>query len=445
MPDNTARSILGQLIMCPGLITSSDELCVDIFTGRDKLVFNAISALWEENQPEQIELPVLADRLGDKVSKEYLASLLDGLSSVQPDGFVSLVNELAKQRVARAIVKTVSDAGAEIVKTGQIDLDTLKPLLQKYESIGEKERRMSSDIRLWVASTTGEFGLGTAYKELGAKTTQEQGLVRAVICNLVKDGELAPVGRGYGYYRRVEKTLEEVDLLGIAPDPIDLYLPLGLHHLVKLYPRAIVVFAGVGNMGKSCLAYDFIKNNMDKHDIHLFFSEGDSGSLRERIDQHKDRMLGEWRFRAYPRTQHFADTIFQDSINVIDYLLVPDKFWLVGEMLDEIYRKLGKGIAYVNIQKDPKTEAGRGGWFGLERPQLYVTLDKDYDIENPADNIQPCVAKILKAKSWKRKYNPDGKVMKFTIEDGWKIEHYNDWNFPSKKAKKDTTKSWFKG
>ena len=445
MADNTARAILGSLILSPGLLTASEELCDSLFTGRDKVIFSMIEKIWDENQPEHIELPLLADRLDGKVSAVYISSLLDGVCAIQPAGFVNLVNELARKVVARSIVKLVSDGGQEMVKTGEVDLSSLQPLVKKYESIGEKERRMSDDIRLWVFTTIGEFGLGTAYKELGAKTTQEQGLVRAVICNLVKDGELAPVGRGYGYYRRVEKTLEEVDLLGVAPDPIDLYLPLGLHYLVKLYPRAIVVVAGVGNMGKSALAYDFIKNNMDKHDIHLFFSEGDSGSLRERIDQHKDRMLGEWRFRAYPRTQHFSDVIFKDSINVIDYLLVPDKFWLVGEMLDEIYRKLGKGIAYVNIQKDPKTEAGRGGWFGLERPQLYVTLDKDYDIENPADNVQHCVAKILKAKSWKRKWNPDGKVMKFSIEDGWKIEHDNHWDYPPKREKKRDSKSWFRG
>lgn len=436
MPDNTARLVLGMLIMSPGLITCSEDLCEDIFSGWDKLIFTAISRLWEDDQPDIIPLPLLVDKLGNNVPASYVSALIDGVISVQPDGFVRLVKELARNKIARAIVKVVKDGEQEIVKTGEIDLDTLTPLIDKYKTIGEKEKRVSEDIRLWVFTTTGEFSLPMAYKELGAKTTQEQGLVRVVLHGMVKDNLLIPVGRGYGHYRRVEKELEEVDLMAIPPEPLKLYLPLGLDNLVKIFSRSIIVVAGVGNMGKSCLGYDFIKNNMDNHDIHLFFSEGDAGSLRERVDQHQDRMIGQWRFRAYPRTQNFEDVIFGDAINVIDYLLVPDKFWLVGEMLDNIYRKLGKGIAYVNLQKDPKTEAGRGGWFGLERPQLYVTLDRDHDIESPAENIQPCIAKILKAKSWKKKYNPDGKVMKFQIEDGWKISHWNDWGYPQKKEKK---------
>jgi hypothetical protein len=440
VPDNTARSILGQLVMCPALISASDELCADLFGGRDKLIFQAIDKLWNESQPEMIPLPLLTDRLGDKVSPAYVSSLLDGISSVQPDGFVSLVKELSRRKVAKAIVKLVSDGGEEIVKTGDIDLSTLKPLVDKYAEVsaGDKERVMSANIREWAMVTAGEFSLPMAYKELGARTTQEQGLVRVVLHKLVKDGELIPVGRGYGHYRKVEKELEQVDLLGTVPTPVDLYLPLGLHNLVNIYPRSIILIAGASNKGKSTLAYDFIKGNMDRHECHLFFSEGGTESLRDRLDKHTDKMIGEWRFRAYPRTKNFEDVMFPDDLNVIDYLLVGDEFWKVGTMLDDIYRKLGKGIAYVNIQKNTLSEFGRGGEFSLERPQLYVTLSPDPNIENHPDNVQPCIAKIIKSKSWKKKWNPDGRQMPFQIEDGWKITHWSNWEFPPKKEKKST-------
>jgi hypothetical protein len=435
MPDSTAKAILGALIMSPGLMTASEELCVDIFVGRDKLVFQAIDKLWEETQPEIIELPILVDRLGDKVSATYVSSLLDGLNGVQPDGFVSLVNELARKKLARSIVKTVTDASDEIVKTGEVDLTTLKPLIDKYHAIGDKERVMSASIRGWAMATTGELSLPAAYKELGAKTTQEQGLVRVVIGKMVKEEVLTPVGRGYGHYRRVEKELDEIDLLGVVPTPLDLYLPLRLDNLVKIYPKSIILIAGASNKGKSALAYDFIKGNMDKHECHLFFSEGGPESLRDRLEKHNDKMIGEWRFKAYPRTKNFEDVIFPDAVNVIDYLLVSDEFWKVGSQLDDIYRKLNKGVAYVNIQKSTTSEAGRGGEFGLERPQLYVTLGPDPEAGEHEDNVQPCVAKILKAKAWVKRYNPDGKMMRFQIEDGWKIIHWGDWHFPKKETK----------
>ena len=115
-----------------------------------------------------------------------------------------------------------------------------------------------------------------------------------------------------------------------------------------------------------------------------------------------NKMIGEWRFKAYPRTTNFSDVIFPDSVNVLDYMLIPDEFWKVGSYLDEIYRKLNKGIAYVNIQKGGGAEIGRGGDFGLERPSLYVTLSQDLDVEFPAENMQYCVAKVIKAKSWRK-------------------------------------------
>jgi hypothetical protein len=431
--------------MSPALMLVSEELCVDLFGGRDKLVFNEISKIWEESQPESIPLPVIIDRLGEKVTPSYVSSLLDGVTSVQPDGFKELVNELAKSKLARAIVKVVTDAGQELTKTGELDLTTLAPLLDRYKTIGDKERVMSANIRGWAMLTSGEFSLPAAYKELGAKTTQEQGLVRVVIGKMVKEGVLTPVGRGYGHYRKVEKELEEADLMGVCPEPIDLYLPLGLHNLVKIYPRSIVVIAGASNKGKSALCYDFIKHNMDRHDCHLFFSEGGTESLRDRLDRHTDKMIGEWRFKAYPRTKNFEDVIFPDAVNVIDYMLLGDEFWKVASYLDDIYRKLDKGIAYVNIQKGALQEVGRGGEFGLERPQLYVTLSPDPEVEFHPDNVQPCIAKIIKAKSWKKKRNPDGLVQKFNIEEGWKINFWNDWNYPEKKDSKKKQEGWFRG
>lgn len=436
MSDATARAVLGSLMMSPGLITATDEISDGIFIGRDRVIYHEIEKIWDEDQPKEIPLPILSDRLGDRVSASYLASLLDGLPAPEPSGFVSLVKELSRKAIAKSIVKLISDGSDEMVKTGDVDLSALSPLVSKYQAIGDKERVMSANIRGWAMLTSGEFSLPAAYKELGAKTTQEQGLVRVVIGKMVKEGVLTPVGRGYGHYRKVEKELEEIDLMGVCPESMDLYLPLGLHNLVKIYPRSIIVVAGVWNKGKSALCYDFIKHNMDKHDCHLFFSEGGTESLRDRLDRHTDKMIGEWRFKAYPRTKNFEDVIFPDAVNVIDYMLLGDEFWKVAIYLDDIYRKLDKGIAYVNIQKNATSEAGRGGDFGLERPQLYVTLSQDPEIEFHPENVQPCIAKILKAKSWKKRRNPDGLVMPFQIEDGWKILHYNNWDYPPKKERK---------
>jgi hypothetical protein len=148
-------------------------------------------------------------------------------------------------------------------------------------------------------------------------------------------------------------------------------------------------------------------------------------------------MIGEWTFKAHPRVSNFSDVIFPDAVNVVDYLLIPEEFWKVGVYLDEIYRKLNKGVCWVNIQKGGGAEIGRGGDFGLERPALYFTVGQDYEVEFPAENAQYCVAKIIKAKSWKRRRNPDGLIDKFSIVDGWMINCNNTWDYPPRKERQD--------
>lgn len=433
--------------MSPALIRSTEDLCEDLFIGRDRAIFCAINRLWEDTEPDSIPLPLLVDKLDGKVTATYVASLLDGAAPVKPGEFNALVKELSQQRIAKAVLRTLKDNEAEIEKTGTIDVATLMPLLQRYNTLGEKDKVMSSRIREWVYQSSGEFSVSKIYADLGAKDPKQKGLVRAVVHKLLTDEIIVRSGKEEGHYRKVDKALEEVDLMSVVPEPMNLYLPLALDNWVKIYPKSVIVVAGSGNRGKTALAHDFIKHNMDNYEIHLFFSEGGVESLRDRLAAHQDKMIGEWRFKAYPRTANFEDAIFADAINVIDYMLVPDEFWKVGAYLDNVYRKLNKGIAYVNIQKDSKAEVGRGGEFGLERPQLYVTLspDSEHVAADGPDSVQHCVAKILKAKAWKRKgANPDGKMMQFQIEDGWKILHYADWHYPRKEPKKRED-SWFKG
>ena len=282
----------------------------------------------------------------------------------------------------------------------------------------------------WVNESPGEFSLPMAYQELGVYRKHDlEAIVRENLRRLVERGILVPTGGKRGHYRKAETEIQPIDLNEVSPAPLDLYLPLGLHDWVNIYSKSIIVFAGLNQRGKTSLALDFAKNNMSKFDVRYFFSEGGKEELRARLDAHQDLTIDEWNVQTYERASNFEDAIFPDAVNVIDYLLIPDNFWLVAHQLDAIYKKLNKGIAFITIQKGRGAEAGRGGDFGLERPRLYVTLDADNSRYDRADDVQYGVAKVLKAKGWKKGKNPDGRIMPYSIRHGWEITPLGEWEY----------------
>ena len=398
----TSRKILGVLTVSPDLLGATEELSSALFYGRERKVFEAISSIWEESKPATIDMSLLSEMVGGDNPVTYVTGLLkpDELEFIERTKFLAMVNEV----------------------------------------VGHKQV-LSDDVKLWIDYSIGEFTLPQIYSELGATSVTEKDAVRQTIYRMKESGEVIPVGRGYGKYRKVDKTLDEIDLLGPPPESVDLYLPLGLDQMVKIYPRSIIVCAGDSNFGKSGVAHDFIKRNMTNHTTHLLFSEGGAEGLQDRLRKHEDMPIDAWRVKAYARMEHFEDVIFPNDINVIDYLTCEaEKPWMIGPAIDAIYRKLGDGIAWINIQKGTGREIGRGGDWGKERSQLYLTLSPDERADRVDPDIQYCITKVLKAKAFKE-FNPDGKVLRFSIHRGWNIKHYNDWHYPPKEVPK-SRKTW---
>jgi len=84
-------------------------------------------------------------------------------------------------------------------------------------------------------------------------------------------------------------------------------------------------------------------------------------------------------------------------------LEVADEFWKIGQTLSRIHDKLNKGIALIGIQKSSQSLLGRGASFGLERPRLYLSMDRNQLI-------------IVKAKNWHSQINPNFKMLNFEIK-----------------------------
>jgi len=247
-----------------------------------------------------------------------------------------------------------------------------------------------------------------------------EGAVRQTLKRLAKDGVVEKTKK-WGEYRKVEDDCMPMDFVNAPTEEMDVRLPLGISELISIYPKNILLIAGVFDAGKSCFMLNTVKLNMDTHDVYYFNSEMGASELRLRLSKFEDIGLEDWRFFPFERSANFSDVVRPDDINIIDYLEVEDNFFLIAKELKMIHEKLDKGIALIALQKDPYKEFGRGGSFGLEKPRLYMTLDRGG------------VAKIIKAKNWRGASNPNGKICNFKIVNGSQLTG-DEWHRPDDEA-----------
>jgi hypothetical protein len=292
------------------------------------------------------------------------------------------------------------------------------------EHITRKSLNVAQEVRDWVLGTHGDFSLQDMYKDLGIGEKADKALGRQTIQRLVESGKLARHGTKDGRYRKVEPHADTIDILGAPTTPIGVKLPFDLHEVVNIYPGNIIVVAGEPNVGKTSFMIETLKLNMMEQEVDYYSSEMGGSEFKVRLMAHEDLSLKDWRFNPYERSENFSDVVRPGAISLIDYMELGDDFYRVGKYLAEIHTKLnGTGLAIVAVQKGRGKDVGRGGDFGLEKPRLYVTLNRDPDLTGG-------VAKIVKAKNWAGTLNPNGKIMPFKIIGGWKFIYDRPWRYP---------------
>jgi len=170
---------------------------------------------------------------------------------------------------------------------------------------------------------------------------------------------------------------------------------------------------------------NFARMNMDKWPILYFSSEMDGPELKARLKKFEGP-LKQWRkVGFYKKEEDFANALNPDGVNIIDFLEITDKFYLIAERLREYHKRLNKGVLFVAIQKDPQKEYGRGGGLGLEKPRLYLTLDRGK-------------LKIIKGKTWASEQNPEGMQIEFKLIQGAKFVDKDGWKAPERKEHQDS-------
>jgi hypothetical protein len=242
-------------------------------------------------------------------------------------------------------------------------------------------------------------------------TPSEKNALKQAVHRFKESGLIEKYGKKEGVYRRIENEAEILDWKTADDKEYPIELPFELSKMTYLFPKSIVCIAGNFNAGKTAFCLDTVRLNMDKLKVNYFTSEMGAHKLRQRLRKFENVEFPDgWKFNAIYRASNWADCLkdYPDDINIIDYLQIGENFWAVSDYIDQIFNRLGRGIAIICLQKTLGKDLGRGGDFSAERASLYLSID-------------PGRLKIVKAKEWRGTENPNGKFKRFKLVQGWKF------------------------
>lgn len=284
-----------------------------------------------------------------------------------------------------------------------------------------KHYNLSQEVREFAMSTNGHFLSTDVHKCLQLSTRRDHKTVSEILRRLVDEGLIERYGKRNGCFRKIDKDVDIIDWKKNQGEELDISLPLSLNELVKIYPKNIIVIAGMSNAGKTALLLNIVGLNLDKYEGKMNYFSSEMGACELKTRLMKFGLAPEsWDgCKFIERATNFHDIMEPDYLNFVDYLEVNSDFWGVGETLANIANKLDNGIAIIALQKPPNRDEGTGGRFSLEKPRLYMALDEIGDHSE---------LKIVKAKNWRNEYNPNKLVKNFSIQDGYKLIELSNWH-----------------
>lgn len=266
------------------------------------------------------------------------------------------------------------------------------------------------DIEEWTWTTENRiFHVRDAIKELSIRKEDEQ-TVRTALARLHTKGILEHAGNKMGYYRLTQTEWDDIDVFGDS-EWYHFDWPFPIKKYVKIGRKAIIVIAGVPGIAKTGLCLNFAMLNGPNYPIWYYDSESGPDLLKERLLAYDPGLTSlPFHLKLLDGLPEDAAKAHPDDVTVIDYVETPDEAYKVAGILKRISDSLGSGVAIVALQKPPGRDAAFGGIQVLNKPQLYLSLDKN---ENNHKSL-----KIVKAKSRMiPTIDPVNKTWTFRIEN----------------------------
>lgn len=290
-----------------------------------------------------------------------------------------------------------------------------------------KERNLAAEVEEWVLSeemSTSVVFLSTDIEKcLQLSTREDKKNLSIILKRLIVRGVIEKHGDKRGTFRIKSQVENEINWETCDDTIVDVSWPFGLEQFYICLPKNIIVVAGSPDAGKTAFCLNFASLNMDRYQIKYFSSEMGALELKSRLKKF-DFSLSKWkRVKFIERSLNFADVIDPDGINVVDYIEVPEEAWKIATPINEIFRKLDKGICLIALQKPKSRDVARGGESTLDRPRMYLSMG-NHEI------------KIVKCKNWASEVNPNGLSLEYKIAQGCKFTQQSEWSLKWEEMRK---------
>ena len=278
-------------------------------------------------------------------------------------------------------------------------------------------REIKAKIEEWLRDISGTTSSQECDKDLGFVTTRDKASRRQVFKRLVDAGRLMRIKSRTGAFKVIPQ-IEEVDKSKVDGTELAIGLPFGLEKYVRIFPKDIIVLAGVSNVGKTALMLNLAWKNK-QFECWYFSSEMGAVKCKDTIGNFKEEPhFDGWPFHFVDDFEDYETIIRPDAINFIDYVEEEEgKYFIIPSIERAIQRRLNKGIAFIAIQKQPGHEYGLGGYNTIGKTALYITMDGGY----------PETTMTIKKAKTPRGGSVYGFKLSFTIDGGINLTSHDRW------------------
>lgn len=188
--------ILGALILKPSLMNDSGLTKDDFPFGRARDTFAAIRGIWEDTQPQEIDIVQVSEEIGGDNPITFITALTDGAIKLEPMIFKGRVAELRKRAITRRLVTKIEcQARTGVLRLGPLlqdikDYETLSMEAAADEIAGFSLASKAGDFRAYIEARRGKKFWGHEIKSLPMLTRVLMGIRdMTVLCAKAKTGK----------------------------------------------------------------------------------------------------------------------------------------------------------------------------------------------------------------------------------------------------------------
>ena len=288
----------------------------------------------------------------------------------------SLVKGLCNPRITRYVLELVARNCNPPFPEKEIEAR----IRSAMDRVARKEKNLAADFREWIKSAPGQFKVSEYHHESAVVSKEDKHAIIVEAKKLCDQGILQRIGVRRGEYRIVDTEMEFMDFVNVKQEGLlDIELPLEIHKKTTIFPKAVIILAGVTGFGKTTWLLNIIRDNMHKYKFYYFNAEMSPLALNTKLGYFTTRPE-DWNMKVIPDHiwdySNIADKIFPDDINVIDYLEPEgEKAYNIHGVVTAIIKRLDKGIAIIATQKRPDVDLSAGGVYSAKAASLYLSLD----------------------------------------------------------------------